>query len=85
MGSTLVVGKAPYSELNLVESNDPDAIKAQIRRQYEVDCEIEQRYRNQQFPDLKDVWRGDIIRGCWKGDFPTAKEALDLYLKLWNV
>lgn len=86
LGSTLyelVAGKAPYSELNAIESDDPDSIKAQIRRQHEVvDFEIEQRYKKQQFPDVTGLWRGDIILGCWRGQFATAKEVLDLYLKL---
>jgi serine/threonine protein kinase len=85
LGSTLyelVAGRAPYSELNTIESDDPDSIKAQIRRQHEVvDFEIEDRYKKQQFPDVTDVRHGDIILGCWKGQFATAKEALDLYLK----
>ncbi|PYI28478.1 kinase-like protein [Aspergillus indologenus CBS 114.80] len=85
LGSTLyelVAGRAPYSELNPIESDDPDSIKAHIRRQHAVvDFEIEDRYRKQQFPDVAEVRRGDIILGCWKGRFATAKEALDLYLK----
>lgn len=47
-----------------------------------VDFEIEQRYKKQQFPDVTGLWRGDIILGCWRGQFATAKEVLDLYLKL---
>lgn len=85
MGSTLyelVAGRAPYSELNAIESDDPDSIKAQIRRQHEVvDFEIEQRFKEQQFPDVTELRGGDIILGCWRGQFATAKEALDLYLK----
>lgn len=86
LGSTLyelVVGRAPYSELNVAESDDPDSIKAQIRRQYAVvDFEIEERYKKLQFPDVRDVPLGDIILGCWKGQFASAKEVLDVYLKL---
>lgn len=89
LGSTLyelVAGRAPYSELNTIESNDPDSIKAQIRRQHEVvDFEIEDRYKKQRFPDVTEVRRGDIILGCWKGQFATAKEALDLYLNAWTL
>ncbi|RAK79946.1 uncharacterized protein BO72DRAFT_493782 [Aspergillus fijiensis CBS 313.89] len=85
LGSTLyelVAGGAPYSELNPNESDDPDSIKAQIRRQHAVvDIEMEDRYRKQQFPVVTDVRRGDIILGCWKGQFATAQEALDRYLQ----
>ncbi|RHZ47039.1 uncharacterized protein CDV56_100865 [Aspergillus thermomutatus] len=86
LGSTLyelVVGRAPYSELNPIrlESDDPDVIKARIQRQHQVDLEIELRYKNHNFPDVSDVFRGDIILGCWRGDFSTAKEALGLYIK----
>lgn len=84
LGSTLyelVAGKAPYSELNpaVSDSNDPDAMKAQIQRQQQADIEIELRYKNYSFPDVSDVFRGDVILGCWRGDFSTAKEALHLY------
>ena len=81
LGSTLyelVAGKAPYSELNPVgpDSNDPDVIKARILRQHQIDFEIELRYKNHNFPDVSDVFRGDIILGCWRGDFSDAKDAL---------
>ncbi|KAJ5660904.1 uncharacterized protein N7484_000276 [Penicillium longicatenatum] len=84
MGSTLyelVTGKAPYSELNVLESNDPGAIKAHIKRQHEVvDFEIERRYRNHEYPDVTKIPHGDIILGCWRGDFVTAKQALESFL-----
>lgn len=86
LGSTLyelVAGRAPYSELNVAESDDPDSIKAHIRWQHAVvDPEIEERYKKLQFPDVGDVQHGDIILGCWKGQFASAKEVLDMYLKL---
>ena len=57
LGSTLyelVAGRAPYSELNTIESDDSESIKARIRRQHEaVDLEIEDRYKKQQFPVRK--------------------------------
>lgn len=86
LGSTLyelVVGKAPCSELCPTEpdSHDPDVIKAQIQRQHQADIEIELRYKSYRFPDVSDVFRGDIILGCWRGDFSTAKEALELYIR----
>jgi serine/threonine protein kinase len=89
LGSTLyelVTGKPPYGELNEIDSNDPDLIKAQIRRQHQVvDFEIERRYKMQQFPDVTDLYCGDIILGCWKGKFVTAKEALDLYFSFHDL
>lgn len=45
-----------------------------------VDLEIERRYKMQQFLDMTDLYCGDIILGCWKEDFVTAKEDLDLYV-----
>ena len=83
LGSTLyelVACKAPYSELAGPKSDDPDVIKAQILRQYEMDHEIELRYKNHVFPDVSGLFGGNIILGCWKGDFSDAKEALDLYI-----
>ena len=86
LGSTLyelVTGKTPYAELNERDSDDPDCIKAQIRRQHQVvDFEIESRYKKGQFPDVTNLYCGDIILGCWRGQFGTAKEALDFYLQL---
>ncbi|KAJ5111707.1 hypothetical protein NUU61_001337 [Penicillium alfredii] len=82
LGSTLyelVACKAPYSELAGPKSDDPDVIKAQILRQHEVDHEIELRYKNHMFPDVSGLFGGNIILGCWRGDFSDAKEALDLY------
>lgn len=77
----LVVLKAPYIELNPIDSNsnDPDVIKARIQRQQQTDIEIELRYKNHNFPDVSGVFRGDVILGCRRGDFTTAKEALHLY------
>ncbi|KAJ5255013.1 kinase-like protein [Penicillium chrysogenum] len=89
LGSTLyelVAGKAPYSELNVAESDDPKSIKAQIQRQHKViDFEIEERYKRQQFPDVTCYQRGDVILGCWRGQFATAADALDFYLRSRNT
>ncbi|KAJ6070564.1 hypothetical protein N7467_011883 [Penicillium canescens] len=89
LGSTLyelVAGKAPYGELNVAESDDPESIKAQIQRQHEViDFEIEERYKRQQFPDVTGYQRGDVILGCWRGQFATAADALDFYLRSRNT
>lgn len=86
LGSTLyelVCGNAPYSELNPVpESNDPEAIRAHVRRQHAViDYVIEERYKAREFADVSGVWNGHIILGCWKGEFATAKEVLDTFLE----
>ncbi|GIK04366.1 hypothetical protein Aspvir_008447 [Aspergillus viridinutans] len=84
LGSTLyelVAGKAPYSELAGPKSDDPGVIKAQIQRQHEVDHEIESRYKNHVFPDVSGSFGGNIIVGCWRGNFTDAKEALDRYMK----
>lgn len=84
LGSTLyelVAGKGPYSELNYVEpedvlrSTDHTVIQARIQREQQIDLKIEERYRNQDFPDV-DYFGGEIIMGCWKGSISSAKEAL---------
>ncbi|CAG8007858.1 unnamed protein product [Penicillium salamii] len=83
LGSTLyelVAGKAPYGELAGPKSDDPDVVKVQIQRQHEVDHEIETRYQNHVFPDVSGLFGGNIILGCWRGNFADAKEALDLYI-----
>ncbi|CAI7591829.1 unnamed protein product [Penicillium glandicola] len=81
LGSTLyelVAGKAPYAELNVADSDDPESIKAQIRRQHQViDFEIEERYKRHQFPDISNDQHGHIILGCWRSQFATAREVLD--------
>lgn len=65
----LVAGKAPYSELAGPKSDDPDVIKAQFQRQHEVDHETEPRYKNHIFPDDSGLFGGNIILGCWRGNF----------------
>lgn len=85
LGSTLyelIAGKAPYSELYPVESetvmrsNDPDVIMARVERGQQVDWKIEELYSRQIFPDVSCVFGGDIIMGCWKGEFSSTKEIL---------
>ncbi|KAJ5921096.1 hypothetical protein N7466_009422 [Penicillium verhagenii] len=84
MGSTLyelVTGNIPYGELNMLESNDPDVVKAHLDRQHEViDFEIERRYKNHEYPDVSKLPHGYLILDCWRGDITTAKEALEIYL-----
>jgi serine/threonine protein kinase len=91
LGSTLyelVAYKSPYSELYHVESedvmhpSDHTVIQARIQREQQVDLEIEARYRNQKFLDVKCLFGGEIICGCWKGSFLSAKEALGHYAGL---
>jgi serine/threonine protein kinase len=89
LGSTLyelVAGKAPYSELypiepdDVMQSRDHDVIRARIRREQQVDSEIETRYRNQVFPDVSCLFGAEIIWGCWEGTFSSAREALTRYM-----
>lgn len=91
LGSTLyelVAGKAPYSELYPVESEDmlrstdPIDIQAQTQREQQADLEIETRYQNHDFPDVTCLFGGEIIMGCWNGSIPSAKEALIQYRML---
>jgi hypothetical protein len=41
-----------------------------------VDSDIEALYKNQVFPDVSHLFGGNIILGCWKGDFSSAEEVL---------
>ena len=88
LGSTLyelVTGKAPYSELyptepkDIIQSSDPNVIRACAERQHLADPEVEKRYINHVFPDLSYVYGGDVILGCWNGSISSAEEALHLY------
>ncbi len=85
LGSTLyelITGKALHSELYSVESeavmrsSDPAVIMARIERGQRVDGRIEQLYSRQVFPDVSCIFGGDVIMGCWKGEFSSAKETL---------
>ncbi|KAL5337220.1 kinase-like protein [Aspergillus crustosus] len=89
LGSTLyefVTGVIPYHELYPVEpadvlhSSDPSAIRARIQRQHHAEFEVEVRYRQRQFPNVSQTFGGDVIMGCWKGDFATAEQALARYM-----
>ncbi|KAI9837944.1 MAG: hypothetical protein M1837_002652 [Sclerophora amabilis] len=88
LGSTLyelVAGKAPYSDLYPVESeavmrsDDAAVIAARIERHQQADSKIEALYIQQNFPDVSCVFGGDVILGCWKGEFSSAKVALVTY------
>ncbi|KAJ5931303.1 kinase-like protein [Penicillium verrucosum] len=88
LGSTLyelLTGKAPYTDLypvepeDIVRSSDPDVIRARFQRQQLADLEVEQRYKNHEFPDVSHLFRGDIILGFWNGRITSVEEALALY------
>ncbi|KAL4800900.1 kinase-like domain-containing protein [Aspergillus venezuelensis] len=73
MGSTLyelVVGKEPCTELWTSDPEpgprDYDAIRAQVYRQHQAGPEIEKRFKEGRFPNVSDVFRGDVISGCWR-------------------
>lgn len=89
LGSTLyelVTGNNPYSNLypvepkDIIQSSDPDVISDRLQREQQVDVEVEQRYRNRVFPDVSDVFRGDVILGCWNGDISSAEQAIHVYV-----
>ncbi len=91
LGSTLyelMVGKTPYSELYPVEpeavmrSNDPTVIMAQIERRRQADSKIEALYIQQIFPDVSCIFGGNVIMGCWREEFSSAKKALLVSVKM---
>ncbi|PLB55806.1 kinase-like protein [Aspergillus steynii IBT 23096] len=91
LGSTLhelVAGSPPYQELypietqDVVQSSDHAVIRARVQRQHLADCEVEERFRNQLFPDVSGLRGSDVILGCWRGHFSSAEEALSQYLYL---
>lgn len=88
LGSTLyelLYGNSPDSELH---SSIPDVcsiergFNAWSELSRETQLEIEALYRQQVFPDVTCVFAGEIIMGCWKGEFSSAKEALLRYTAL---
>ncbi|KAL4940042.1 hypothetical protein BDV06DRAFT_213813 [Aspergillus oleicola] len=54
----LIVGRAPYAEL-WASGPEPDPASP----------EIEKRFREGRFPDVSYIFRGDVISGCWRGDY----------------
>ncbi|KAL4966209.1 kinase-like domain-containing protein [Aspergillus stella-maris] len=85
-GSTLYelfVGKEPYAEIWASDPEpgprDYDAIRAQVYRQHQAGPEIEKRFKEGRFPDVSDVFRGDVISGCWRGEYSSALQVLELY------
>lgn len=89
LGSTLyefVTGQVPYSELypvepkEVIQSSDPDTMIACVERQHLADTEVEKRYTDRVFPDVSNIFRGDIIQACWNGSISSAEEALHLYV-----
>lgn len=94
LGSTLhelSAGKSPYSEIYPIEadaitrSNDHAVIMARIQRKQQADSKVEALYTQQIFPNVSDLFGGDIILGCWRGDFSTAEEVLLRFQALKNV
>lgn len=90
LGSTLyelVAGQVPYKELypieseDVMQSSDHSVIRAQVQRQHLADCEVEERYRKKEYPDVSHLLGGDVILGCWRGDFTSAEEALTRYIE----
>ncbi|KAL2814505.1 hypothetical protein BDW59DRAFT_176437 [Aspergillus cavernicola] len=84
----LVAYKTPHSHLCHVESEDvvhssnQFVIQAWIQREQQVDLEIEACYRNQKISDVTCFFGSEIIFGCWKGSFLSAREALRQYVAL---
>lgn len=88
LGSTLYelpYGNSPDSEFH---SNIPDVcsiergFNAWSELSREAQLEIEAPYRQQALSDVTCVFGGEIIMGCWKGEFSSAKEALLRYTAL---
>lgn len=88
LGSTLyelLYGNSPDCELH---SSIPDVcsiergFNAWTELSRETQLEIEALYRQQAFPDVTCVFAGEIIMGCWKGEFSSANEALLRYTAL---
>lgn len=88
LGSTLyelLYGKAPFSEFGS-DGLDMCCIENEFNAWSELSREaqlnIEALYRQQAFTDVSCVFGGEVIMGCWKGEFSSAKEALLRYTAL---
>ena len=84
LGSTLyelAACRFPYSEHypDEVPINDPVVREAQIDRQRKADSLVEGLYAKGAFPDVSNVFCGDINLGCWKGEFLSAQDVLARY------
>lgn len=93
MGSTLfelVTGKVPFAELYPVEpkeiaqSSDHDIIRARVQRQHDADIEVERRFQTLEFPTVTQIYGGDVILGCWSGNFSSAEEVLQSYNSVYH-
>ncbi|KAH8427407.1 uncharacterized protein LDX57_005122 [Aspergillus melleus] len=91
LGSTLyelIVGSPPYQELypiesqDVLQSSDHAVIRARVQRQHLADAEVEERFRNQLYPDVSGLLGGEVILACWRGEFSSAEEALARYSTL---
>jgi hypothetical protein len=68
-----------------MRSNDDAVIVARIHRKQQADSKVEALYTQQVFPDVSGLFGGDIIMGCWKGDFSTAEAVLWSFQALKKV
>ncbi|KAJ5708645.1 hypothetical protein N7488_008446 [Penicillium malachiteum] len=89
LGSTLyepVTGHVPYEELyaNVREgpTADDDELRAQVQMRDIADYRVEQQYKQGIFPDVSQLFCGNIILGCWNGTIISANDALALYADL---
>jgi serine/threonine protein kinase len=49
------------------------------------DEDVEKLFKRAEFPSTADVYLGEIIRGCWIGDYETVKQVLDAVLACEGV
>ncbi|KAJ6015176.1 kinase-like protein [Penicillium herquei] len=89
LGSTLyefVTRHGPYDKLYADvwrgSSADDDELRAQIRRKHIADYRVEQKYKHGEFPNVSEVFGGDIILGLWNGTITSTDYALTMYERL---
>lgn len=88
LGSTLyelLYGKTSYSEF-YPDRSDMFCIENEFNAWSELSREaqltIEALFRQQAFADVSYAFGAEVIMGCWKGEFSSAKEALLRYTVL---
>lgn len=88
LGSTLyelLYGKTTYSEF-YPDRPDMGCIESEFNAwselSREAQLEVEALYRQHAFSDPTCVFGGEVIMGCWKGEFSSTKEALLRYTAL---
>jgi len=42
------------------------------------DDDVEKRFRLGEYPSTKDIYLGNVVRGCWEGEFQTADDVLNV-------